>query len=96
MLLDADASRRLLDDFRPDAAMVFPVGRDRRRIVAQIDRQHVALMTQSTTLCRDSPRPSMPSSTTSPAFRYTGVGLHAEPDAGRRAGADHVARAAAS
>ena len=45
-----------------------------------------------TPLAAASPRPSMPSSTTSPGFRYTGSGFMPKPDAGRSAGADHVAR----
>ena len=34
-----------------------------------------SLQTGGTTSCRDEPSPSIPSSTTSPAFRYTGSGL---------------------
>src|SRR4030095_10219910 len=65
---------KALDHLGPDAAVMFPVGRNRLRIVTQIDGQHVLLHDQLTTLCRDSPKPSIPRATTSPAFKYTGAG----------------------
>ena len=84
--------RQALDDFRPDAAVVFAVARQSPRHRRAGSRSgHVGSCERRPPLWRDSPSPSMPSATTSPAFRYTGDRLHAEPDARGRSSADDVA-----
>lgn len=42
-----------LDDFRPHAAVMLAVRRNRRRIVSEVHRQDVAVHAQSTTFCED-------------------------------------------
>ena len=46
----------------------------KRRIVPQIDREHVTCHVQPITRCCERPSPATPSATSSPGFRYTGTG----------------------
>src|SRR5262249_61546927 len=79
--LDARAAQAG-DHLGPDALMVLAVRGDGRRIVAEMDQKHVSRHAESTTFWHDSPNPSMPSATISPAFRYTGAGFMPRPTPG--------------
>src|SRR5712692_7771807 len=56
-------------DLRPDLAMVPAIGGDAPRVVLEVERHHVPGHAGGRISCRDSPRPSIPSSTTSPGLR---------------------------
>ena len=77
--------------FRPDAAVMLAIRGDDRGIVAQIDRQHVPRHAHRPTFCRDSPRPIDAERDDVARLQVHRRRLHAEPDAGGRAGADDVA-----
>src|SRR4029079_6901734 len=76
-LLHADAAQAR-NHFRPDAPVMLAIPGDGCLSVAQIDRQHMPREARPT-FCRDSPRRSMPSATTSPGARYTGDGFIPSP-----------------